>query len=1185
MFQSLLWFEIKNRLNRWSAIVYFSLFFMISFFLAIAFGGAFNSGFSNELALNSPVVIHYLVCSVGYLGLLIIAPIFGQSVNQDFQTGFHQILFTTPIRQLTYFIIRYLGSFLSVMAIFFSIGLGILVATFMPFIDRTMLIENHFWFYVAPYFSILIPNTLVFGAIFIAIASTFKNMNSVYIASIAIFTGWMIGGSLIESLDNQLIASLIEPFGIGSARQVIRYWSVDEQSSQVIPLTGYFLYNRFFWGIIGFTSLAVAYLTFNPRSRLLKGKENVPFLNHLSEPLKLLLPEIKLSHRSWKVFWEISISEFRQAFSNMYFLIIIFCGVLYIFIVGGHAGKLFETETFPVTYHVLEVIGGVFSLFVVIITTYYAGELVWRDKELRVYQIVDSQPISNSFLYLSKLISLFLIQIFLLAIILISSVLIQMLKGYYLFEWSVYARALLFYTLPSWLLTSVLALFIQTLSPNKYIAHLGVVLSFLFLSILPLLGFEHCLCLVGVLPRAVYSDMNGFGSIFESYLTLTIYWGFFHLCLATLTVLFSQRGVVSPWKKRLIEFKSRIKPIHKILFFGSLCIWIATGCFIYYNTNILNEYVAKSEQEYKSVDYENIYKSFEKAAQPNLVAVNLEVDLFPESQSMKGKGLFKYRNTSTQPIKTVLLNLSKRSEVDYLTWNQSAILVKDDQRLGVKIYDFEDLIQPGEEIQLQFGIRVIRKGFKNSQFSKDLVENGTFISGSDFFPALGYSLDREISEDVSRRKYGLPQRPRMHDINDSVALQKTYISNEGNWIEFEAIISTLKDQTAIAPGYLQKEWEENDRRYFHYKMDQLTLPIYAFLSARYEVVRDHWNDVAIEVYHHPGHTYNIPRMIRSVKKSLDYYTHNFSPYQFKQLRIVEFPRYGTFAVSLPNTIPYSEGIGFIAKVNLNDPECIDYPFYVTAHEVAHQWWAHQVVGGNVQGATMLSESLAQYSAFMVMEKEYGPEQMRKFLKLEMDKYLIGRTRESKELPLMLNENQQYIHYQKGGLVFYALKDYLGEDLVNQVLQKYIHDFAFQEPPFTRSVDLVKRFKEVTPEDKKYLIEDLFETITFYDNHTDAVSFKKTGNCKYEVEICSTNKKLRADELGREYEVPMDDYLDIGIFDEDGHLEYLQKHKVKNGINQFRIEVERQPSKAGIDPLNKLINKNRDMNVMKAVETL
>src|SRR3546814_3449556 len=101
-------------------------------------------------------------------------------------------------------------------------------------------------------------------------------------------------------------------------------------------------------------------------------------------------------------------------------------------------------------------------------------------------------------------------------------------------------------------------------------------------------------------------------------------------------------------------------------------------------------------------------------------------------------------------------------------------------------------------------------------------------------------------------------------------------------------------------------------------------------------------------------------MIESAKKSLDYYTRECSPYQFRQLRILEFPGYSTFAQAFAGTVPYSESIGFIA--DLRDEDDIDYVFYVTAHEVAHQWWAHQVVGANVQGATMLSESLAQYSA-------------------------------------------------------------------------------------------------------------------------------------------------------------------------------------------------------------------------------
>src|SRR5262249_41689882 len=154
----------------------------------------------------------------------------------------------------------------------------------------------------------------------------------------------------------------------------------------------------------------------------------------------------------------------------------------------------------------------------------------------------------------------------------------------------------------------------------------------------------------------------------------------------------------------------------------------------------------------------------------------------------------------------------------------------------------------------------------------------------------------------------------------------------------------------------------------------------------------------------PAHGYNVDRMMEGMKKSLDYFGTSFSPYQYRQMRILEFPGYERFAQSFANTVPFSEAIGFVA--DLRDPDAIDYVFYVTAHELGHQWWGHQLIGARVQGVTMLDETFAQYSALMVQEHEYGQAKMRRFLKYELDRYLLGRGGEvAEELPLALNENQ------------------------------------------------------------------------------------------------------------------------------------------------------------------------------------
>src|ERR1700761_5447231 len=119
------------------------------------------------------------------------------------------------------------------------------------------------------------------------------------------------------------------------------------------------------------------------------------------------------------------------------------------------------------------------------------------------------------------------------------------------------------------------------------------------------------------------------------------------------------------------------------------------------------------------------------------------------------------------------------------------------------------------------------------------------------------------------------------------------------------------------------------RRYFHYKMDSKILNFYSFLSARYLVKKEKWNDVNLEIYYQKGHEYNLDDMFNGMKKALSYYSANFSPYQHRQVRILEFPRYATFAQSFPNTIPFSEGIGFIADVHDTGSSGVDYPFNVT----------------------------------------------------------------------------------------------------------------------------------------------------------------------------------------------------------------------------------------------------------------
>jgi ABC-2 type transport system permease protein len=523
------------------------------------------------------------------------------------------------------------------------------------------------------------------------------------------------------------------------------------------------------------------------------------------------------------------------------------------------------------------------------------------------------------------------------------------------------------------------------------------------------------------------------------------------------------------------------------------------------------------------------------------------------------------------------------------------------------IYKLDKPLQPKDTLKVSFIVQNEENSFLKDR--SPVIENGTFLNNG-IFPSFGYPESVELFDNDVRKKYNLKPKERMPLPTDSIARQNTYISNEADWITFETIVSTSDDQTAIAPGYLQKQWKKDGRNYFHYKMDRPMLNFYAFNSGRYEVKRDKWNDVNLEIYYHKNHTYNLDRMMDAMKKSLAYYSENFSPYQHKQARIIEFPNMmGTFAQSFANTIPFSEAIGFIAKVDEENPDAVDYPFSVVSHEIAHQWWAHQVIGANVQGATLLSESLSEYSSLKVLEHQYGKPQMRRFLKDALDNYLQGRTFEWKEeKPLMYNENQQYIHYNKGSLVLYALSDYIGEKNMNNALKKYVQKVAFQEAPYTNSIELVNELRAATPDSLKYIINDMFETITLYDNKVTKATSKKLPNGKYEVTIefdvskykankdgkrifaDRNGKTLKATKKGKKYATesyPLNDYIEIGVFAEetikgkkrDKEL-HLKKVKITGIENKVKVIVNEKPLEAGVDPYNKLIDTQSEDNRRK-----
>ncbi|HEV2126294.1 MAG TPA: M1 family aminopeptidase, partial [Chloroflexota bacterium] len=418
---------------------------------------------------------------------------------------------------------------------------------------------------------------------------------------------------------------------------------------------------------------------------------------------------------------------------------------------------------------------------------------------------------------------------------------------------------------------------------------------------------------------------------------------------------------------------------------------------------------------------------------------------------------------------------------------------------------------------------------------------------------------------------------------DARARRVPRIAPWSDWIDFEATVGTARDQIAVLPGTLRRSWTQGDRRYFHYRTDSPILNFFSLLSAEYAVREARWKDIEIRVLHHPDHSFNVDRAVRNVQASLDYFTDQFGPYPYRQLSMVEFPGYGRGARAYAGQIIYSEADPIaVARMDAGAADRVDYPLAVTAHEVAHQWWGQQVMGADVQGSQMLSETLAQYSAVMVLERTHGAEHARRSLLAMHEQYLNGRGRNATaEVPLLFTTAHGYILYGKGPVVMYALQDYIGEERVNTALRRLVKKYGKQEPPYPTTLDLYEELRAVTPDSLRYLLRDLLATITLWDLRATGARAMPSGSGHYLVTLNVEAAKLRSDSVGNDTEVPMNDLVEIGVFAEDKNGEglgeplYLRKHRIHSGQQAITITVPGRPARAGIDPYHKLIARHAD----------
>lgn len=1188
--------EIKRAFRAPMVYIFFFLFAILAFG-AVASDNVIIGGAIGNIFKNAPHVIVNFTITMSLIGILVATAFFNNAALRDYQNQFNEILFSTPISKASFFFGRFFGALVlatvPIIGVYVGMLLGGIIGPLAGWVGEERIGPVMGLSYVSSYFMFALPNMFIAGAIIYACANIWKSTVISFVAALSIIVLYAVSGSLLSDVENESLAAMVDLFGARTYSVYSQYFTPSEKNAYISLFSGILISNRVLWlgiasGILGLSFWRFSFRTRTSKKGLKKKTQKSPVRkSKILELAPVKTTAIFDLGTKWAQFKSFYVANTLNIVKSSAFTILFVFAVILLMSEMLQGFEYFGLQAFPVTYKMMDQIESSTVLFIMIIAVFFSGELVWRDRQHHISEVINATPHVSFTSLLAKATSLVTIPVLMYVFFVLVSIVYQLANGYTRIELGLYFQNFFYKSFPLFVTWSTVFILIQVLVSNRYVGYFVSILLLIASDIiLSAFDIQTNMLSIGGGPFLTYSDMNGFGPGVEGKLWFNAYWMLFGVILLFVAGLLWPRGSSNRLKDRWGTAKASFKGKTAISFAVVFGVWLLVAGNVYYNSQILNPYKTSDEREQQAVDYEKTYKKYQGIPQPVITDAKHYLDIFPEERDLHVKADLTMKNLHATPIKDLHFNVFE--EIKTTIDIPGATLTMNDEDFGYQIYTLAHPMMPGDSFVVHIESEFISKGFENGTPGTQVIRNGSFLNNFGILPSIGYDESQELGDKNTRRKYDLKPKDRVPALAMGPCVREcmhNYLTDgAADWVNMETVISTSADQIAIAPGSLVKEWTEGDRKYFHYVVDHPSQYFANFVSADFEVYRRKWNGIDIEIYYDAKHSGNVEMMADAVEKSLKYYTENFGPYYHKQARIIEFPRYATFAQAFPGTMPYSESFGFIT--DLSDTTENNVVDAVIAHEMAHQWWAHQEIPAKMQGGTMLTESFSEYSSLMVMKQEKTDLQMKDFLKYDMNRYLGGRSVETeKEVPLSKVENQGYVHYGKGAVILYALQDYVGEEKVNTAMKGFLEEYRYAPPPYPNSNDFMRYLKPQVPDSLQYLIEDWFNTITLYDFRMKDASYTASGSGNYTVNLDLEAYKVRADSIGNESRVEFNDWVDIGIYADKDEEKLLKVERVKlqQGESQYSITVDEVPAKAAIDPKRLLIERVIDDNVKSVSE--
>ena len=1215
MLRKLLGFELSlhtRQIGFWLALIV-----MIAVGLLFSSHEDFAIGVAGgeRVKVNGAIPIALTISAFSLFSIFFAAVFVVTGVMRDDTHKSVEIVHATPVKTRDMLVSRMLGVWIVTVLCLSGLVIGTMVGPFMPWADSETFKSFDLIHYLQPFFLFIIINALLVSAIYTAIAVITRNRALVYVSAVGLLVLYLLGGVVAGERPDDWVAALVDPFGATSLAVETQYWPAAEQNENMAPIMGWVGLNRLVYGLVGLVLFSLSFIFSKRGIHIKRGKtrltDDAP--KHIPTQVSAVLPNLG-SGFALSTFWTRIKFEYLSTVRSTAFIILVGIALALFGITLLVVTFMGASTTLPTSRFMTQIALSSLFLPMIIIMVFFGSDIMWRDRTINLHGILDATPVRDSSLLFAKWGALALLLLTLIIGLLIAGMIAQLGFGWGkvpVVPMTFIAIGMISFFV-GFFFQGMLVMFIQNFMPGRIIGMLvsGAILIGLifFIGQLP---FYHPLMKFGEVGAGAYSEMAGFLHP-KSFGWSFSYWMGLILILGALSIWVWRRG-------HEISLSGRLKSIGKRMSIPSLGAAIIglfaflgagyAGLKSYQNENYMNS----NQLEARQAEFEKLVVDIWENPEPRITKVSVEADFYPDKQRAEFNGRYTIDNPHDDPISdTTVFSGVGADNISRLNIEGAEIVKGTDfadelrNKHDVLQVKFDPPLAPGESRNVNFSTKFVKPSLTKKS---DIARNGTFVNNRDALLVFGNLEVGFMSDPDKRRKYKLGERIEWPEREDEKARRynlMTGFSGYSDTVDFDARICTVESQIPIAPGKFQGETIQDGRRCREYRSINPIQNFFSFLTAEYEVHKGVWDnpngdDVELEIYFHPAHDFNIDIMFEAMKTSMDVYTKTFSPYQYAQLRIMEFPVEG-FAQAFAGTVPFAENIGFVQDPgNAEDPQQVDFATYVTMHEIGHQWFAHQVIGAFAKGSNLLSEGLTENATMLAYEDHYDFAKARRMHEERAtQQYLMFRTVERDDEPVLAEaEGQNYLNYNKASWVFWGMRHMIGNEPIQHAVKRFLTEYhGTKGAPYPTTLELIDILKEETDPKYHQLIEDYWNKITFWDlSFTDDIKVTAKGN-KFAVSLpIKVDKKYASEEDGKETSVTeiddaqLNEWVEIGFYTEDPKDD-LGANPVTTRIVQLGqaetvqdFTLDKRPTHIVLDPKRALIERNIKDNVKELPKKL